>query len=69
MKFKEDFDLDFFLETSAKTGFNTEELFVEASKILYDDYMKYQNKQKKGGDKVKLDKNKAKKEEKKRCCK
>ena len=40
MKYKEEFELDLFMETSAKTGFNTKELFVEAAKVLYDDYMK-----------------------------
>ena len=47
MKFKEDFELDLFMETSAKTGFNTQELFVQAAKVLYDDYMKYKQKNKK----------------------
>ena len=40
-KFQKDFDLDFFMETSAKTGFNTQELFVEAAKVLYEDYNEY----------------------------
>ena len=53
-QFKNDFELDLFMETSAKTGFNTQELFVEAAKILYDDYMKYKKKQKKPNEKVKL---------------
>ena len=47
LKFKEDFELDLFMETSAKTGFNTQELFVQAAKVLYDDYMKYKQKSKK----------------------
>jgi GTPase SAR1 family protein len=46
LKFKEDFELDLFMETSAKTGFNTQELFVQAAKVLYDDYMKYKQKSK-----------------------
>jgi hypothetical protein len=31
------------METSAKTGINTQELFVEAAKILYNDYIQYKN--------------------------
>ena len=68
LQFKKDFDLDLFLETSAKTGFNTQELFVEAAKILYLDYNKYKRK-KKPSDKVKLEKKEVdKKEEKGGCC-
>ena len=44
-KIKEDYDLDFFIETSAKTGFNTQELFVKAAKVLYEDYNEYQRKE------------------------
>ena len=39
MKYKDDFEFDLFMETSAKTGYNTEELFVEAAKLLYKDYV------------------------------
>ena len=38
---KEDFGFDKFLETSAKTGFNVKEIFIEAAKILYKDYLLY----------------------------
>ena len=37
-KFKEEYELDLFMETSAKTGYNAQELFIEAAKILYKDY-------------------------------
>ena len=37
-KMKNDYGFDLFMETSAKTGFNAEELFIEAGKILYDEY-------------------------------
>ena len=68
LQFKKDFDLDLFMETSAKTGFNTQELFVEAAKILYLDYNKYKRK-KKPNDKVKLEKKEVdKKEGKGGCC-
>lgn len=30
-----------FMETSAKTGFNAQEMFIEAAKVLYTDYLKY----------------------------
>jgi len=67
-KFKEDFELDLFKETSAKTGFNTEELFVQAAKLLYNDYSKYEKKKKKDGSKVKLEEKPETKPVKKGCC-
>ena len=33
--------LDLFMETSAKTGANTKEVFIKAAKILVEDYKKY----------------------------
>ena len=36
-----DYNLDLFLETSAKSGINTELLFAKAAKLLYNDYVKY----------------------------
>ena len=33
--------LDMFLETSAKTGFNTQKIFVEAARFLYEENLKY----------------------------
>ena len=44
LQFQKDFELDLFMETSAKTGFNTQELFVQAAKVLYEDYMLYKKK-------------------------
>ena len=35
-------NLDLFMETSAKTGFNTKELFIEVGKMLYKNYKNYQ---------------------------
>ena len=40
--FKDEFRLDKFVECSAKTGFNAKNIFIEAAKLLYDKYMKYQ---------------------------
>jgi GTPase SAR1 family protein len=45
-KFKNDYDLDFFMETSAKTGFNTQELFIKAARVLIDDYNDYKREKK-----------------------
>ena len=40
-KFKEDYMLNLYMETSAKTGFNAKEIFIEAAKVLYKEYNKY----------------------------
>ena len=56
LQFKKDFDLDLFMETSAKTGLNTQEIFVEAARVLYFDYMKYKRKNRKPSERVKLEK-------------
>ena len=56
------------METSAKSGFNTEELFVEAAKLLYGDYKKYKTKQKKAGQKLKKDDGSSTQTKKKGCC-
>ena len=69
LQFKNDFDLDLFMETSAKTGLNTQEIFVEAARVLYFDYMKYKRKNRKPSERVKLEKDVVKKEkEKSGCC-
>ena len=44
MKFKNDFNMDMFLESSAKTGFNAKNIFIESAKVLYQDYLKYKDK-------------------------
>lgn len=44
LKYKDDAGLDYFVETSAKTGFNAQKIFVEAAKVLYIDYLKYKDK-------------------------
>jgi len=33
-----DLEFDYFLETSAKTGFNAEKIFVQAAKLLYSEF-------------------------------
>ena len=42
-KYKEEYDLDYFIETSSKTGINVQEIFIEAAKTLYNDYSLYKN--------------------------
>jgi hypothetical protein len=63
-------DFDLFKETSAKTGFNTEELFVQAAKLLYKDYSYYEQKKKKDKKegKLKLDEQQDTVPVKKGCC-
>ena len=39
--FKEENKLNYFSETSAKSGFNAKEVFIEAAKLLYSDSLKY----------------------------
>ncbi len=44
------------METSAKTGMNTQELFAEAAKLLFQDYYTYKVvKQKKEGENLKVE--------------
>ena len=64
-----DYNLDLFIESSAKVGKNTEYIFVQAAKLLFNDYNKY----KIGNPLIGRTKNnKIKKEdankEKKKCC-
>ena len=40
-KLKEDYDIDYFIEASAKTGFNVQEIFVKAAKLLFEEYISY----------------------------
>ena len=56
------------METSAKSGLNTEELFVAAAKLLYGDYKKYKKKPKKAGEQIVLDEGDTQEIKKKKCC-
>jgi len=49
-KFKDENQLLYFEETSAKDGINTKEAFIEAAKILYEEYKRY--KMRGGGDRL-----------------
>ena len=42
--YKDEYDLDYFIETSAKTGMNAQEIFIEAARILYKDHLLYEKK-------------------------
>ncbi len=42
-KFKDENKIDYFCETSAKTGFNAKQLFKEAAKLLFEDHLKYKD--------------------------
>ena len=50
-QYAEENNINMFMETSAKTGINAQKVFIEAAKLLYNDYLKYQNKT--GGQKAK----------------
>ena len=61
-----EFGFDLFLETSAKTGFNAQNLFIEAGKILYEEHLKYKQVPKISGQL--LTKKKEVEKKKKKCC-
>ena len=71
-KYKEDQHLDLFIETSAKTGHNARNVLVEAAKILYKDYLKFdenkQNEDNNKGQKKGQTLIKKEKKENKGCC-
>ena len=71
-KYKNDYDLDYFIETSAKTGMNAQEIFVQAARTLYDDYILYNNEKKNKENKEKNTNkqltNKPEAQNKKQCC-
>ncbi len=41
--FKKDNKLDFFIESSAKTGLNAKNVFIQAAKLLYTEHLKYKD--------------------------
>ena len=47
----EQYELDFFMESSAKTGLNVQEIFIQAAKVLYKDFLSYSKDKKKKKDK------------------
>ena len=40
-KMKYDYGFSLFMESSAKSGMNVKEIFVEAAKLLYNEHLKY----------------------------
>ena len=40
-KFKDDYMLNLYMETSAKTGFNARKIFIEAARVLFKEYNQY----------------------------
>lgn len=38
---KDNYQLHFFMETSAKTGLNAQEMFIKCAEVLYKDYLQY----------------------------
>ncbi len=67
LQLQKDFDLDLFMETSAKSGLNTEELFIQAAKLLFRDYNKYKKNKKKMGEKLQKEEVNVN-PKKKKCC-
>jgi Ras-related protein Rab-6A len=73
-KYRADQNLDLFMETSAKTGYNAKNVLMEAAKVLYRDYLTFE--QKSGGSKTNKNDNKIMKQQlinkdkkaKKGCC-
>ena len=39
----DNYNIKYFLETSAKTGFNVKNIFIEAAKVLYEQHIKYKD--------------------------
>lgn len=37
----DNYDIKHYIETSSKTGFNSQQLFVELAKLLYNDFISY----------------------------
>ena len=65
--------LDYFIETSAKTGDNAKTVLIEAAKILYKDYIILKNSPDKNisnntSQKLKNEKKNGKVKKKKKCC-
>ena len=40
-KLKEEYGIEYFIEASAKTGFNVQEIFIKAAKLLFQEYITY----------------------------
>lgn len=47
--YAKNYGINLFMEASAKTGLNAQNIFIQAAKVLYDDFMKYKDKNEKSG--------------------
>lgn len=72
---KDNYQLHFFMETSAKTGLNAQEMFVKCAEVLYKDYLQYNRNKPQQKEEEEVGKNKtltgdaSGKKPKKPCCK
>jgi hypothetical protein len=41
--YADEYDMDYFCESSAKIGYNTNEMFMKAARVLYNEYKKAEN--------------------------
>ena len=48
-QYVKDNKLDYFVETSAKTGFNAKNVFIEAAKSLYIEHLRYKDRSSRPG--------------------
>ena len=55
-QFKLENDFHFFSETSAKSGLNAQEVFIEAAKLLYKEHLKYRKRanRENGGEEIQV---------------
>ena len=73
-KYANENDFDYVNETSAKTGFHTREVFIQAAKVLYLEHLKFKNKANLSSSKynlntnAKIDKGNVPKRKKDGCC-
>ena len=68
LQLKKDFEFDLFMETSAKSGYNSEQIFVEAGLLLYREYSQYHKKTKKPNEKLKINEKENVNKSEKKCC-
>ena len=70
-QFKDETGIHYFCETSAKSGLNAQEVFIEAAKLLYKEHLKYKARANQNNDdnvKVPVKITKNKNERKQGCC-
>ena len=68
--FADVYNFNKFVETSAKSGFNAQNIFIEAAKVLYDEYLKHQkDKDNEDDNDIIIDIKNEPKRNNRRCCK